>query len=257
MSTFGFLLFSVTGVVVVALIAAALLGRRTSAFGRLVVAAIVAFALLSVYAVDYVLGRPLVAGYHPFSRLDVPEGRTAIVLLGAGPETAVDWSYDHVSVAGPLEAARTLEAARVFRMMPQAVVISSGGPAGLPYDSSAETMKRLLLRLGVPESQIVLEPTSRTTHDEAVLIRPMIDRLGVDHVVLVTSDVHMRRSMATFRRAGMEAIPAIARDPRSVNSWFFWLLPTSGGLTYASLIMHEYAGLVVYGARGWLRFDLW
>ena len=35
-------------------------------------------------------------------------------------------------------------------------------------------------------------------------------RARVDHVVLVTSPTHMRRSLATFRAEGITAIPAIA-----------------------------------------------
>ena len=53
---------------------------------------------------------------------------TAIVLLGAGGETVVGWEKDRpLSILDLDGAARVLEAARVFRLIDPAWIISSGG----------------------------------------------------------------------------------------------------------------------------------
>ena len=107
----------------------------------------------------------------------------------------------------------------------------------------------------VPADRIVLESTSRDTHDEAVLVGPMLRALRAQHVVLVTSEVHMRRSIASFRAAGIDAVPAIARDPLNFESRAKSFVPTTEGLRFSSGVAHEYIGLVYYWLRGWIRLS--
>ena len=78
----------------------------------------------------------------------------------------------------------------------------------------------------------------------------MLPSLHVDHVILVTSGMHMRRSLGVFRAAGIDAIPAIANEPDSTKGWRDRFLPTGYGLGEASLVAHEVAGLAYYTLRG-------
>jgi len=115
-------------------------------------------------------------------------------------------------------------------------------------------MRDTLVRLGIPSSRILIENQSRTTHDEAVIVTKMLRTLKVDRVVLVTSDIHMRRSLGTFRAEGIDAVPAIARGPFPSGSRLIWLLPTSSALDETQAVAHEFLGIAYYAARGWLRF---
>jgi uncharacterized SAM-binding protein YcdF (DUF218 family) len=81
----------------------------------------------------------------------------------------------------------------------------------------------------------------------------MLEPLKIDRVVLVTSELHMRRSVGTFRAAGMEVVPAIAKHSQQLNNWTEWVLPTKAGFDEAALIAHEAIGLVYYAVRGWYR----
>ena len=143
-------------------------------------------------------------------------------------------------------AARTLEAYRVYRLADDARIVSSGR-------SVAAVMRDTLVGLGVPDSRIVLEDDSRTTHDEAVLIARMLRQLQPRQVVLVTSAVHMRRALATFRAQGIDPVPAIARDPHLSLPLWQKLLPTYHGLEATSDLAHELLGIPYYAVRGWLR----
>lgn len=252
--------FLSTGGFIVLLLVAALWANARTAPVRargFLLAIVVCFALASTYAVDYAVGLGLLAGLHPFTRADAPAGgRTALVVLGSGSTTVVDWNGNHFGVVDRSAAARVFEAARVYRLVQPAVVISSGG---LPHPErietpSADTMRTSLIQLGVPASRIVVETRSRTTHDEAVVIAPMLASLGVDHVVLVTSDTHMRRSLGAFRAAGVAATPAIARSSYPIVSWSQWILPSDCGLDAASDIAHEYLGIAYYTLRGWYQW---
>src|SRR6185295_8970327 len=96
------------------------------------------------------------------------------------------------------------------------------------------TLRDAMVTLGVPAARLIVETESRDTHDEAVIVAPMLRNLDVEHVVLVTSGTHMRRSLGTFRAQGIRAIPAIARDPLTAIAWSDWVLPSDLGLWKSS-----------------------
>ena len=78
--------------------------------------------------------------------------------------------------------------------------------------------------------------------------------IGDGPVLLVTSAIHMPRSVAVFRAAGVNVIPAptdiTVLDTR-YDGLFGWL-PAIGALGATSRAVHEYIGLCVYWIRGWL-----
>jgi uncharacterized SAM-binding protein YcdF (DUF218 family) len=215
-----------------------------------------AYTLSAIYAIDYGVSRLLVIGFQPLAASDVPAGRIAIVVLGSGSFTARDWNDDEYSIVDPTAASRVLEAARVYRLVNPDLVISSGGRIR-PRDQNVPTaiaMRDALVQLGIPPSRIVVEPDSRNTHEEALHDAQMLATRNISHVVLVTSTMHMRRSLGTFRAEGLAAIPAIARDPYRPRSWGEWIVPGDLGLHTSNSLAHEVLGIVDYAARGWYRF---
>ncbi len=252
-------LFSVRGLVIGLLACVWWLHTRpmSPAARHALVWVVTAFTLASLYVVPYAAVRLLAHGYHPLTVADVPPGPTAIVVLSAGNITIVDRDKESFSILEPVSASRVLEAARVFRMFPRSTVISSGGriyDGDTTLQPSALTMRDALVRLGIPASQIVLESESVDTHDEAVRVAPMLRALHADRVIVVTSDVHMRRSLGVFRAQGFDVWPAMARDPNEPDNWIDWLMPDDDGLDLSNAVVHELLGIGWYTARGWMRF---
>jgi uncharacterized SAM-binding protein YcdF (DUF218 family) len=209
------------------------------------------YLLGSIRVVPSLLSRPLVAGLAPFqARTDTEIGSRVIVLLAGGVDTVSGLLQD-TGVMHIGTAARVLEAARVYKLLAPAWIISSGGGGRTGLVPASLVMRDALVTLGVPPARILLESESRTTRDEAILVAPMLAKLGASEFVLVTSDIHMRRSLATFRGAGLSPIPAIARDPLATQPTWLSLIPTSRGLEFAAGVAHEYVGLAYYAARGW------
>ena len=60
-------------------------------------------------------------------------------------------------------------------------------------------------QFGVPKEDIILESESMSTFDEAKFIKPIVK---TERFLLITSASHMRRSMALFRKLGMQPIAA-------------------------------------------------
>jgi len=67
--------------------------------------------------------------------------------------------------------------------------------------------------------------------------------------VLVTSAIHMRRSVGLFRAVGINVIPAIARQ-REYSGFSVYLLPSDTGLRTSALAVHEILGMAYYRLRG-------
>jgi uncharacterized SAM-binding protein YcdF (DUF218 family) len=217
------------------------------------IAVVLGYVLAGIYAIPFAASRVLVRGFHHFSAADA-KGAQAIVLLGAGTTTIVDGER-HFTILDRTAAMRVLEASRVYDLIGPVWVISSGGVPQYPRprEPSAVTMRRALVQLGVPESKILLESESLTTHDEAVLVAPMLRSLGVTHSVLVTSETHMIRSLGTFRAAGISVVPAVAPNPMKPEAMWQWLIPTERGFYLSGALLHEALGIPYYGLRGWWR----
>jgi uncharacterized SAM-binding protein YcdF (DUF218 family) len=254
-SLFWFLLSS-GGVVAVLLVAFVWLSIKPKSRAPRVFLAFIVFGYTaaSMYPVPHAVERWLGSAFRPLTRADVPPGRSVVVLLGSGSYRREDWSDVKLSVLDPIGVERTLEAARIYRLVQPEFVISSGGliEPDDPEDPAGETMKQTLVRLGVPPERIIVEKESTNTREEAVMVAAMLPSLDVQHVILVTSAVHMRRSVGMFRSVGVEVIPAIARQ-REYSGTSVSLTPTETGLRTSSLVTHELAGLTYYWLRGWYK----
>lgn len=102
-------------------------------------------------------------------------------------------------VLGGEPLARPQEAARLYKLGVASKVFVTG-----IGDSS--TIRKVLLEKGVPAVAITVESKARTTHANAVLLKPMLEAAKVRSALIVTSPFHTRRALATFRKV----MPGIA-----------------------------------------------
>ena len=169
-----------------------------------------------------------------------------IVVLGGGMT-----SDPRLPVGSQLtvsSALRVMEAVRIHRHCPEATILLSGGPVFNPVPE-AEGMAELIVSLGVDRGHLALETLSRDTEEQARFIKSMV---GGDSLWLVTSAVHMPRSMALFSRAGLCCLAAptdylYKKRPRFHPSDLF---PDHGGFKLAEAGWHEWLGFTYSKARG-------
>ncbi len=145
---------------------------------------------------------------------------------------------------------RVVEGVRLHKAVPGSKLLLSGGAVFDPVPE-AEVMVQIAVLLGVKPQDIMLESDSRDTAEEAALIAKMIGR---GKFILVTSAAHMPRSMALFRRRGLQPIPAPAdfRAPNTQSSGPGSFFPGVGSLGQTQIALHEYLGLV----WAWLRGEI-
>ena len=223
--------------------------------GKIVVS--VGLAILALFSYSIItnrLLRPLERKYDTFeieSSSVVPETVNKsviefVVVLGGGHTS--DPELPLISQIGKDSLIRLIEGIRIYRKYPGAKLILSGGAVFDPV-SEAEIMARVAREMGVPERDVILESKSQDTRDEALFIKPIV---GNEPFVLVTSASHIPRSMALFKKLGMNPIPSpighSVKDRQGLSPSFFF--PGSGSIRNAELAIHEYLGLTWAKLRG-------
>lgn len=179
----------------------------------------------------------------------------AIVVLGGG-SINLRSRGDVVSQLAGASALRALEGIRLYRLADDPLIILSGGKNPLLGGGTPES--ELLLEVfseaRISEDRIVLESDSQNTREQAQILSGMLDDMQIDRFVLVTSPVHMRRSMAVFQAFGMSPIPGPS-TPRSegLKELGLMILPSWIALDLSQEAMREYLALGYYWARGWLN----
>jgi uncharacterized SAM-binding protein YcdF (DUF218 family) len=169
-----------------------------------------------------------------------------IVVLGGGhtsnPDLPVSSQLSHNTMV------RLIEGIRMYRKYPGSKLILSGGRVFDPVPN-AVIMTRVAQELGVGEQDIILESESKDTLDEARLIKPLVRD---EQFILITSAAHMPRSMAMFKKHGMNPLPVPAGHMflpmRSRTPLDFF--PNSHNLDKSSRAVHEYLGMIWARLRG-------
>jgi uncharacterized SAM-binding protein YcdF (DUF218 family) len=249
-------MLSPTSVALVLLLAVACL-RRRAALRRVCFG--LALAALFIGGNGWVVRHMVESLEAQYPAPDPLPAADAILVLSGGihaqrpPRRTVE-----VSEAGD----RVLYGGQLYRRghAPQVVCTGDVGTGGIALRSEAEDMAELLEAIGVPRSAIVLETKAQNTHDHAVNLCPMFAERQIRRVLLVTSAMHMPRSMGVFLREcpAVEYIPAptdfrmTERLPAPWYREFAALLPTPGAYVGFTEATHEFIGMAYYRLRGWM-----
>lgn len=176
-----------------------------------------------------------------------------IMVLGGGG------NYDITKPAqerlSPMALARLTEGVRLYLALPGSRMVFSGysGRGGV---TQAALMKSAAMSLGVAESDIEILEKPTTTEEEAEAYRSTQGHRNTS-LILVTSDIHMPRSMYLFKKQGLKPFPAPCdhilktsfkpiknNDPGTAERYNFWWDSGRGNFEKFSSAMHEYIGLV-------------
>jgi uncharacterized SAM-binding protein YcdF (DUF218 family) len=162
---------------------------------------------------------------------------TALVVFGGGARAWVPTPTPRERLSeGSLQ--RVITAARIWREQgPRLVVVSS-------TLEDAEGMADLMVALGVPATSLVRDDHSFNTRDNAANSAKILKENGIETVVVVTSAMHLRRSLKDLSAVGVHAIPAAANVMGNFPIGIDALLPAAFGLECTHTALHEILGYV-------------
>ena len=154
-----------------------------------------------------------IVAVHFYGTIDTAQEAEVIVVLGAGllRDGRPGWALTR----------RSLHAADLWRAGNAPYVLCAGGQAQPFPRSEAAACRELLLANRVPASAILLEERSRSTEENAIYSRQILNAMGLEQVVLVSDSYHMLRASWLFQLQGISTYrsPAPARLIRAPLSY--------------------------------------
>ncbi|YAF98865.1 MAG: YdcF family protein [Nodularia sp. CChRGM 3473] len=190
----------------------------------------------------------------------MPNAEAIVVLGGATKSAFPPRPTVDLSEAGD----RVIYAAQLYRQKKAPIIILSGGRIDWRGGGSPESadMADVLTSIGIPSEAMIQEPDSLNTYENAVNVKKILASRGISQILLVTSAMHMPRSLKIFQRQGIKAIAAptdflvsqgelqeIRSTPKAA---ILNLLPDTNNLHQFTSALKEYIGSLVYRLRGWL-----
>ncbi|MDC8786935.1 YdcF family protein [Roseateles koreensis] len=174
------------------------------------------------------------------------ERKVAVLVLGGGARN-LSPEY-HAPALKPITEERLRYGAWVAKTIQAPLGFSGGigwGAAHLRIAEAVVAHESAQNTYGVPLRWS--ESRSRDTRENAELTLPMLQADGVQTVILVTHDLHMRRAMRAFSKAATGQFTFIAAPVglrrETEFSWQDWC-PSEEGLPRVRYAVYEWLGLL-------------
>jgi uncharacterized SAM-binding protein YcdF (DUF218 family) len=224
--------------------------RRRSGFGRFLLAlGIIGFAAVLLLPVDQWALWPL---EDRFPQVTQPPAHVdGIVVLGGAvmPDLSTARGIPSLTDAGE----RMTTAVALAQRYKTARLVFTGGQGALipgTDTTEADVARELFLSLGIPPEQLTLENQSRTTYENAVMTKALVQPQPGQTWILVTSAYHMPRSVGAFRAAGWPVLPWPVGYKSGHGPAFWWPTTLGERLVHLDEATHEWIGLLAYRLMG-------
>ncbi len=174
----------------------------------------------------------------------------AVIVLGGGTVYSTDLAGNDLHLNN---SDRLYQGMRLWQKGAAPRILLTGG--GDPL-SEADLGRRVLLTMGIPDSAILVEPSSRTTWENASLTAALVqkhpDLFPRKRLLVVTSALHLRRAVWCFERCGLSAtaypcdVSGSGTPPAEWLDKILWNLPSAGVFCSWDALIHEWIGILSY-----------
>ena len=189
--------------------------------------------------VPALLLKPLQA---PFVDLQTPEWKknNAIVLLGGG---TTQLPGSNIYIPSTMIYSRIYKTAELYfscRKQHACRIIMSGGPIDHTEKSDALVYERALMKLGISQDDFILELKSTDTQTNAEYTQAILQQSPFDQVIIVTSGIHLKRSLLWFSHFNVQAKP-VSADYLEPG---FGIATLGYNFAITDFALHEYLGIL-------------
>jgi len=150
---------------------------------------------------------------------------------------------------------RITDAIRLYNAGKIKKLLITGG-SGRVFDTDFKEsvfLRDFLLTIGIPKKDIIIEPESRNTAENAIYTAEILKTKKYDKLLLITSAFHMRRSEACFKKAGLETTSYSTDfyDQKHNVEFSKIIFPDPDALFGWHLLIKEWVGFISYKVRGY------
>ena len=190
------------------------------------------------------------------SLYDYEDKRTydvGIVLSGG----VVDYDDETNKLVYGVNSDRIMQALNMYKEGVISKILISGGSGSILSSeyNEAVLVRSFLLNMGLDKNDILIEPNSRNTHENAVETKSLLDeQFPNGKFLLFTSALHMRRAEATFKKEGLNIDIYSTNNvvSRRINSFDFMFFPTALSIYEWESVIHEITGFYTYKLVGYI-----
>lgn len=184
---------------------------------------------------------------------EVKQHDVAIVLGGMS-----EYNNDLEELTIYRQADRIFQAITLYRTGKVKKILISGD-TGYITDRGlheARQMKSILVKWGFPAEDILTEEISKNTHENAVeSVKVLRKHPDLKSYLLVTSGTHMKRSLACFKKEGLNCTPFSTDLLTNQTGSFHWdqyFVPRMDNFSYWNKLIKESVGYVAYAMAGYV-----
>lgn len=189
----------------------------------------------------------------------------------AVPESALPGKYDAGIVLGGMIAYdptlirpqfsravdRLMQAITLYKDGKIRKIFISGGSGSILEKNvlEASILRDYLLKLGIPDSSIIVEPHSKNTRENALFSKPLLDSLNKNgRYLLITSAMHMPRALRCFKKVGINVTPFSVDRYSGPRKFVFdhVFIPATGAMDGWNVLLHEWLGFIAYKISGYI-----
>ncbi len=214
--------------------------------------------MLAIMATMIIVSMPLF-GYFALGSLEwkyppntlVP-GRDDVIVVLAGNFVQEDDTC-RMNRLGSETLERCLEGAHWYKQAGKCGILVSGGKIAPQSEcpALAEVMREFLIAQGVAADDITIEDQSTTTAENAKFSAPLLTAKKNAKVFLVTSAVHMPRSVDCFAKYGVAVVPIPCRRQAAHHDYEIRsFIPAARGISQTCQAAHEWTGYLWYWLSG-------
>lgn len=174
----------------------------------------------------------------PFTLNDYKTAQ-AIVVLGGGLRDSQELFGKLAITAIPLERMRY--AAYLHKETGLPVMVTGSSPNGT---SEARVMAKELQMFFNTETKW-LEEKAKTTKENAIFSREILEKESINKIILVTNQWHMKRAEMLFKQQGFEVMPAsvgTGDTPDHYKLNYMYFIPQAGAMNSNMLALKEWIG---------------
>ncbi|MFZ4739565.1 MAG: YdcF family protein [Bacteroidales bacterium] len=177
------------------------------------------------------------------------------IVLGGG---IINYDYDKDRLILREQADRLLQAIDLYKQGKINKILLTGGTGQLIHSNQYEAsfLKSFAIKLGVPDSNIMVDSISYNTYQNAIFSKEILKKnypCG-GKFLLITSSLHTKRSLAVFKRSGIDVIayPTCKIVSCRLYNFEHLFVPHVSSFESWSDLIHEWVGYIIYKIMGYI-----
>ncbi len=177
------------------------------------------------------------------------------ILLGGYSNSQILPNHDRQNFSS--RANRFLNGYELYKTGKVKKLLLTGGSGDILQKNPSEAvkMREFLLRIGVPDEDIIVEGKSRNTWENAIFTKTILDEKHPNApCLLITSAWHMRRSIGCYEKAGIRFTPFSVDFVSERDRWApeNSIIPDRMGFYFWEMLVKEWVGCIMYKLQGYI-----